>query len=83
MLQQQLVLVHQRGRQPRIGLAPFERHPVAAVVGEQIEPFLEPVLVDQPGLVHDEADQILVGRARSSQQTRHIDIVMNFDQARN
>jgi hypothetical protein len=60
-LQQQLVLVHQRGRQPRIGLPPFERHPVKAVLGEQIEPFLETMLVDQPGFADDEIDQILVG----------------------
>jgi hypothetical protein len=82
MPQQQLVLVHQRRREPRIGLAPFQRHPVVAVVGEQIEPFLEAVLVDQPRLVHDEADQVLVGR-RVHRQSTVIDMVMNFDQARN
>ena len=32
---------------PRVGLAPLERHPVVAVVGEQIEPLLEAVLIDQ------------------------------------
>ena len=60
--QQQLVLVHQRGGQPRIGLAPLQRHPIDAVVGEQIEPFLQPVLVDQPRLVDDEIDELLIGR---------------------
>ena len=68
--------------EPRIGLAPFQRHPVDAVLGEQIEPFLEAVLVDQPRLANDEIDQFLVGR-RVLMAARHIDIVMNFDQARN
>ena len=54
-----------------------------AVVGEQIEPFLEPVLVDQTGLVHDKADQVLVGRRVHRVRESYIDIVMNFDQARN
>ena len=81
-LEQQLVLVHQRRRQPRIGLAPFERHPVKAVLGEQVEPFLEALLVDQPRLANDEIDQLLVG-GRGHGSYRHIDIVMNFDQARN
>src|SRR4029077_16189354 len=76
------VLVHQRGGEARVGLAPFQRHPVVAVVGEQIEPFLEAVLVDQPRLVEDEADEILVGR-HAHRRVRHIDNIMNLDQARN
>ena len=80
--EQQLVLVHQRRGEPRIGLAPFQRHPVDAVLGEQVEPFVEPVLVDQPRLADDEVDQVLVGR-RGHVHSGHIDIVMNFDQARN
>ena len=79
--EQHLVLVHQRGGEPRIGLAPLQRHPVDAVLGEQIEPFVEPVLVDQPRLADDEIDQLLVGRRGHCRA--HIDIVMYFDQARN
>ena len=81
-LQQHLVFVHQRRGEARIGLAPFERHPVEAVLGEQVEPFLEAVLIDQPGLADDEIDQLLVGR-RIHDRARHIAMVMNFDQARN
>ena len=53
-----------------------------AVIGEQSEPFLEAVLVDQACFMHDKADQVLVGR-RVHRLVRQIDMVMNFDQARN
>ena len=59
--EQQLVLVHQRAGQPRIGLIPFERHPVEGVVGVHIEPFVETLLIDQPRLANDEVDQFLIG----------------------
>jgi hypothetical protein len=50
--------------QPRIGLIPFQRHPVEGVVGVHIEPFVETLLVDQPRLAHDEVDQFLIGGDR-------------------
>jgi septum formation topological specificity factor MinE len=81
-LQQQLVLVHQRGGKSRIGLLPFQRHPIMTVISEQVEPFLEALLIDQTRLADNKLDQIVVAR-RGHGGARHIDIVMNFDQARN
>src|SRR5215831_17406916 len=80
--EQQLVLVHQRGRQLWIGLAPLQRHPIDAVIGEQIEPFVQPMLVDQPRLVDDKIDKLLISRCLHGSPL-HIDNVMNFDHARN
>jgi hypothetical protein len=35
----------------------FERHPVAAILGEQGEPVVEALLIDQPRLAIDEGGQ--------------------------
>ena len=81
ILQQELVLVHQRGGEARIGLAPFDGHPVVAVLGEEVEPVVEALLVEQARLAQHEIDQLLVG-GRSGHR-RHRPMVMNFVQARN
>src|SRR5581483_9647658 len=47
------VVVEQRGL-VRAGLARLERYPVAAVVGEQVAPFLEAALVEQPHFMDQE-----------------------------
>src|ERR1700733_9838488 len=52
--QQQQVFIHQRGREPPISLPTFQGHPVAAVLGEQIQPFIELLLVQQPCFAVDE-----------------------------
>ena len=64
--EQQLVLVHQRGGEPGIGLAPFDRHPVVTILGEQVEPVVELLLVEQARLVHDEVDELLVGHSHAA-----------------
>ena len=47
--QQQQVLVHQRGLEPRVGLTPLGRHPVVAVLGGEREPLLEAPVVQEAG----------------------------------
>ena len=53
-LEQQLVLVEERGVVLAIRLTARERHPVAGVVGEELVPLLEALLVYEPRLVVDE-----------------------------
>ena len=76
------VLVEQRGHEDRVRLPRLERHPVVAVRGEEIEPFVEPTLVEEGSLVVDEVDEVVAGgdghAARSG-----MDIAMNRFQAAN
>ena len=67
--------------QSGVCLAPFERHPIEAIIRKKREPFVEAVFVEQARLVRDKGDQVGIGRG--SHGAPHIDNVMNFDQARN
>ena len=64
-----------------IALPPFERHPVAAILREQCQPFLKTQLVQQARLADDKVDEIMVGW--ECHGAAHMLIVMNFDHARN
>src|SRR5581483_9246025 len=79
---EQFIFVHQRRGEPRISLAPFERHPVDAVVVKQIEPFIEAVLIDQARLADHEVDQLLVAW-RGHATCPPIDSAMYLAQAEN
>ncbi len=59
--QEKQVLVQQRGGEFAIRLPPFERHPVAPVGREEIEPVLEAVLVEKPRLAIDELHEVGIG----------------------
>ncbi len=54
-LQLGAVVVHVRRRPLALRLAALDRHPVVGVRFEQLEPFLEPTLVEQVRLVIEEA----------------------------
>ena len=59
-LQQQLVLVHQRGVQTCIRLPGRQWHPIDAVLGKELQPLLVAALVDQPRLAQHEVDEFAV-----------------------
>src|SRR4029077_5173762 len=77
--QQQLVLVEERGMVISVRLASGERHPVVGIVGEELVPLLEPLLVDEPRLVVHELRQ-----RREIRSTAHgrVSGAMNCCQAR-
>ena len=66
----------------RVRLPRLERHPVMAVRGEEVEPFVEPTLVEEERLVVDEVREVVTGRNAHSARSG-IDIVMNRFQAAN
>ena len=78
------VLVEEGGHEPRIGLTGLERHPVAPVRREELEPFVEPALVEEARLVVDEVHEVVArGSAHPALSPAGIDIVMNRFQAAN
>jgi len=59
-LEQQLVLVEERRVPGILRLAARQRHPIAAVVGEQCIPLVKALFVDEPRLVVHEFGERLV-----------------------
>ena len=55
------VFMQQRGDVFGVFLIVVERHPVEAVMGPQIEPFVEPAIVQHAGFFIDEVDQVFAG----------------------
>src|SRR5258706_2560578 len=51
----------------RIGLVRRRRHPVVAVLGEELVPLVEALLVEQPGLSNHELDGVGHGVMNSAQ----------------
>ena len=49
-LEQPPVVVDDRRGGQRVGLIGLQRNPVRRVVGEELEPLMEPAVVEQPGL---------------------------------
>src|SRR5882672_472717 len=66
-LEEQLVLVGERVVVERIGLVRRRRHPVVAVLGEELVPLVEALLVQQARLANDELDRIAHGAMNSAQ----------------
>src|SRR5260221_5923902 len=77
-LEEQLVLVGERVVVERIGLVRRRRHPVVAVLGEQLVPLVEALLVEQPGLSNHELDGVGHGVMNSAQARNWLRMEMSL-----
>src|SRR5215510_934308 len=66
-LEKQLVLVGERVVVERVGLVRRRRHPIVAVLGEELIPLVEALLVEQARLAEHELDGIAHGAMNSAQ----------------
>src|ERR1700733_6183030 len=68
-MQEQLILVHQRILAGGTLLAACQGHPVMAVLGVELVPLLQALLVDEARLGVNEINQFLIAGPRSHQRS--------------